>query len=132
MLPACFLKLYMLLNVRNADMNNLTCLPYCFLRIIKNFNFFLLLTPCVKHNFLARQRILQHKSEKKKKCDYVIILSSFFLIFFPSFISREYWCFNTHIYQNISLYQYFLYFKKVIKQIHYTCTYIHKLFRESN
>jgi len=30
-------------------------------------------------NFLARQRILQHKKEKETKCDYV---SSFFLIFF--------------------------------------------------
>jgi hypothetical protein len=35
-------------------------------------------------NFLARQRIFQHKKEKEKKCDYV---SSLFLIFSFLFFS---------------------------------------------
>ena len=38
-------------------------------------------------NFLARQRILQHKIEKEKKCDYV---SSFFFNLFFFSINREY------------------------------------------
>jgi hypothetical protein len=77
------------LEREKCSMNNLNLSPLLFFKDNKKFQFFLMLTPCVKHNFLARQWILQHKSEKKKKCDYVIILS-FFLIFFPSFISREY------------------------------------------